>query len=76
MSIEKELILKGIDLSLTVMFGDKIAAAERRRMGNVMIALHAGEITIDQAREQLRPKHGDELDQLLGNKAQSTESGA
>lgn len=61
-----ELIGSVIDTAITVILGDKIAAAKQREIRRVIEAVQAGEITPDEGYARLRYEDGDALDQALG----------
>lgn len=66
MSGTAELIGKVIDTAIIVILGDKVSAARQREIRRTIEAVHAGEITEQEAYERLRFGDGDALDQALG----------
>ena len=56
-----------VDIALTVLLGDKLMAQDMREIRRIIEAVANGDMTEEEAYQQLRDVKGDLLDQVLGN---------
>lgn len=59
------LVLKGIDLAINVLVGDKLAAHDVTALSNLLLRVHKGELSPEDARASVRSQAGDALDQIV-----------
>ena len=60
------IVSRAIDVTLTVLLADKLAAQDVREIRRTIEDVMAGKITEEEAYKSLRSHKGDKLDQLLG----------